>query len=214
MIDMRWLPRNDVSVEAEDLDSYVLGLRSRDYAQTAIDSSFAQSEPVRRPLAAPQERAQGLIAGKTEPYVFVSYAHKNGDFATAVMQFLTSTGVSFWWDDGIRPGSVWDDALEERVSNCSVLLACLSADYQSSKYCRRELKFADHLGKQILPVARDPVGWSDGLRLMFQDLQILVLNSDQSWGRLRDSLANMAANVFDLTSVSSAIRAPDEMARK
>jgi len=33
-------------------------------------------------------------------------------------------------------------------------LACLSADYQNSKYCRSELKFADLLDKQILPVAK------------------------------------------------------------
>jgi hypothetical protein len=199
MIDMRWLPRNGVSVEADDLDSFTLGLRPRDYAQSVIDSSSGQSQPVRRAPAFPHMRTPAPT--QTEPYVFLSYAHKNRDLAAAVMQFLTSAGVSFWWDDGIQPGSVWDEALEERISNCSVLMACLSADYQSSRYCRRELKFADLLGKQILPVARDPVAWSDGLRLMFQDLQILALNSDQSWGRLRDSLANMAADVFRSVTV-------------
>ncbi|MET4630901.1 hypothetical protein ABIB83_007961 [Bradyrhizobium sp. I1.8.5] len=194
IIAMRWLPRNGVSIEADDLDSFALGLRPRDYVRTAIDNSSGRSQPVRRPLAFPHVRTPAPT--QTGPYVFLSYAHKNWDFAMGVMQFLTSAGVSFWWDDGIQPGSVWDEALEERISNCCLLMACLSTDYQSSKYCRRELKFADLLGKQILPVARDPVTWSDGLRLMFQDLQIMTLNSDQSWGRLRDNLANMAADVF------------------
>ncbi|PJG50923.1 hypothetical protein CVM73_33665 [Bradyrhizobium forestalis] len=194
IISMRWLPRNGLSIDADDLDSFALGLRPRDYAQTAIESSSGQSQAVRRPPAFPVVRTPAPALA--QPYVFVSYAHKNLDFATVVMQFLTSAGVSFWWDDGIQPGSVWDEALEERISNCSLLIACLSTDYQSSKYCRRELKFADLLGKQILPVARDQVIWSDGLRLMFQDLQVTALNSDQSWARLRDSLANMAVNVF------------------
>jgi hypothetical protein len=202
MIDMRWLPRNGVSVEAGDLDSFALGLRPREYAQTAIDSSLGQSQPVRRPPVFPHVRTPARTP--TEHYVFLSYAHKNRDFAAVIMQFLTSAGVSFWWDDGIQPGSVWDEALEERISNCSVLMACLSADYQSSKYCRRELKFADLLGKKILPIARYPVAWTEGLRLMFQDLQILSLNSDQSWGKLRDSLANIAADVFCSVTVATA----------
>jgi hypothetical protein len=206
MIDMRWLPQNDVSVEVDDLDSLVLGLRPRDYAQTAIDSSSGQSQPVRRPPAFPHVRTPAST--KIEPYVFLSYAHKNRDFAAVVMQFLTSAGVNFWWDDGIQPGSVWDESLEERISNCSILMACLSSDYQGSKYCRRELKFADLLGKEILPIARDPVTWSDGLRLMFQDLQILALNSDQSWGRLRDSLANMPAHVFRSVTLDRVVEGP------
>jgi hypothetical protein len=199
MIDLRWLPRNDISVEADDLDSFALGLRPRNYAQTAIDSSTGGCQPVRRPPAFPSVRT--LTPTQAGPYVFISYAHKDSDFAAVVMRFLMSVGVSFWWDDGIQPGSVWDEALEDRISNCSVLVACLSADYQSSKYCRRELKFADLLGKQIVPVARDPVAWSDGLRLMFQDLQILALNSDQRWGRLRDRLASTAADVFRYVTV-------------
>ncbi len=102
MIDLRWLPRNDASVEADDLDSFALSLRPRDYAQTAIDSSSGQPQPVRRPPAFSHVRTQPPT--KTGPYVFLSYAQKNRDFADAVMQFLTSAGVSFWWDDSMQPG--------------------------------------------------------------------------------------------------------------
>jgi hypothetical protein len=202
-IDIRWLPRNDMSSAADDLDSFALGLRPRDYAETAIDSASGQSQPVRRPPALPCARPAPIQTG---PYVFLSYAHKDCDFAAAVMQFLTAAGVNFWWDDGLDPGAVWDEALEQRISRCRLLMACLSADYQSSRVCRRELKFADLLGKPIIPVAPGPVEWSDGLRLMFQERQISALNSDQRWVRLRDTLADIAADVFRSVPVDCSAR--------
>jgi hypothetical protein len=196
LIEMTWLAREDLTFQADDLDSFARGLRPRGYSQTAIDSASSESNPVQKPALTPQRRARALAPSKSTPYVFLSYAHKNRDFAEAVMKFLGSAGVSFWWDDGIEAGSIWDEALEERISNCSVLLPCLSADYQSSKYCRRELKFADLLDKPILPIAREAATWSDGLRFMFQELQICVLASNQSWDKLRGGLANIAAGVF------------------
>jgi TIR domain len=201
LIEMTWLAREDLTVEAADLDSFVLGLRPRGYSRTAIDSASIESPPVQRTTLTSQGRARAFAAGKGKPYIFLSYAHKNRDFAEVVMNFLGSAGASFWWDDGIEPGSIWDEALEERISNCTVLMPCVSADYQSSKYCRRELKFADLLSKPILPVAQQAVTWSDGLRFMFQELQICVLASNQSWERLRGGLTDIAASVFqDATS--------------
>ena len=49
-----------------------------------------------------------------EPYVFVSYAHENEAIVRTEISWLQDQGVNVWYDEGIRPGSEWSDALAER----------------------------------------------------------------------------------------------------
>jgi hypothetical protein len=198
-IDLRWDGRAAPQLP-RDMQGYAAGLRSRDYVQAVIESIDGVSGPQR---AKPPIRPISQPAGSSQPagqpacdYVFVSYAHKNADFMDAVTRYFDRTGVSYWRDDGIDPGAKWDEKLEERIANCSVFVACVSAEYQSSKYCRRELKFADLLSKPIVPVSQTPVGWSDGLRFMFQEIQIRTLSSDADWDRFRSGLASASPAIF------------------
>lgn len=86
------------------------------------------------------------------------------------------------------------------ISNSSILMACLSPDYQSSKYCRREIKFADLIGKPIIPIAQKPITWADGLRFSFQELQICALTSGDAWDKLLASLAHLTGAISGATS--------------
>jgi hypothetical protein len=58
------------------------------------------------------------------------------------------------------------------------MIACVSPAYEESRYCRREIKFADLLGKPILPVAHRPYRWGPGLAFLFQERQILLLTDE------------------------------------
>lgn len=126
-----------------------------------------------------------------QKFVFISYSHKNIDFAKILVGVLQNEEVPVWIDEKIGAGSVWDETLETRIKSCSALIACVSDDYQASKYCRRELKFADLLGKPILPVSYQPWSWGQGLQMMFQEIQIVnVLSS--GWPAIVSSLRDLA----------------------
>ncbi len=109
------------------------------------------------------------------PFAFLSYAHAERGALDRLVAALGDHGIPFWFDDQIDPGSAWDDHLEARIRDCALLIACVSSAYEASRYCRRELKFADLLAKPILPVATSDYIWGPGLALMFQELQILRL---------------------------------------
>jgi TIR domain len=108
----------------------------------------------------------------TENLVFVSYSHLDLEFANIIIQALEQKQIDVWHDAKIKSGEVWDETLEAKLQACSAVVLCVSPNYSNSKYCKRELKFADLLGKKLFPLSNGPCEWGDGLRMMFQELQI------------------------------------------
>ena len=144
-------------------------------------------------LAVPQRSALPVSDGD---YVFVSYAHANRDYGEQVIARLRDAGVRVWFDAGIQPGTVWDEELESRIRCAGAVVVCLTAHYEQSRYCTRELKFADLLAKPILPVAPTPWVWGSGLQLMFQELQVASFDQGRGFVALRDALRMAAPQVF------------------
>ena len=70
------------------------------------------------------------------------------------------------------------------IRDAFAFIACVSENYQDSRMCRREIKYADSLGKSIVPVSQTEWAWGEGLRMMFQELQVLDLNQGAELPRL------------------------------
>ena len=43
------------------------------------------------------------------PFVFVSYAHKDSDAVYRILRLLQGRGLRIWYDEGITPGSEWPE---------------------------------------------------------------------------------------------------------
>jgi hypothetical protein len=130
-------------------------------------------------------------------YAFVSYAHTNVDFVEILLKTLDIEGVRYWYDTSIPAGGRWDEELEDRIRNAGVLIACVSDAYQESKYCKRELKFADLIGKMILPIAPSKWTWGVGLQMMFQELQVASFDGGHGFNDFRRTLQAVAPQVFN-----------------
>jgi hypothetical protein len=48
-------------------------------------------------------------------YIFISYSHKDKDYAHKLHQHLFEHGFNAWIDDRIDYGSSWPDEVEKRV---------------------------------------------------------------------------------------------------
>ncbi len=130
-------------------------------------------------------------------YAFISYAHINVDFVRILLQQLDAEGIRYWYDTSIPVGGTWDEELENRIRNAAVLIACVSDAYQESKYCKRELKFADLISKKILPIAPSKWTWGEGLQMMFQELQVASLDGGRNFVEFRQTLQTVAPQVFN-----------------
>ncbi len=124
------------------------------------------------------------------PYVFVSYKHQDIARIAPVLALLEKSGERIWSDEGLTGGVEWDEELENRIANCRLLVAFLSQAAIESKYCRREVKFADAIDRPILGVMIEEVELAHGLRMLMQQYQMLDVRSGSFPARLDEALAN------------------------
>lgn len=104
-------------------------------------------------------------------FCFISYAHADADAVYKILRLLRDRNIPYWYDHGIPAGEQWDDALEEKLSSCSAVVAFLSPRSVHSRYCRREIKYADILGKPILPVMLESTRLEGGMSFILSHIQ-------------------------------------------
>ena len=78
----------------------------------------------------------------TQPYIFVSYAHKNDAAVLEIIGTLQSRGFRVWYDEGIEAGSEWPESIASHLERAQLVLAFLSPAYLQSDNCRKEMHYA------------------------------------------------------------------------
>ncbi len=109
------------------------------------------------------------------PYIFISYAHKDSDTVLPIISRLQKDGYRVWYDEGIAPGSNWDQYISEHLDKCSVVIGFLSKAYVKSQNCRDELSLTRLKGKPMNLVYIDDVQLSSGLKMRYGRIQALFL---------------------------------------
>ncbi len=59
----------------------------------------------------------------TQPYIFVSYAHKNDAAVLEIIGALQSRGFRVWYDEGIEAGSEWPESIASHLERAQLVLA-------------------------------------------------------------------------------------------
>ena len=112
-----------------------------------------------------------------EPFVFVSYAHKDTDKVMGVLTELDRRGYRIWYDDGIVPGSEWPENIAEHLTNSAMVLAFISQNSIDSPNCRREVTFALSKRKPFLSVVLEKTEMSPGMELQLSAQQSVIRNN-------------------------------------
>lgn len=87
-----------------------------------------------------------------EPYIFISYNHRDKDIVFRIITDLHNRGYRVWYDNAIPSGDYFSQTLANRILDCAVMFCFLSPRYVISKYCRRELTYALSKDKRIIPI--------------------------------------------------------------
>lgn len=74
------------------------------------------------------------------------------DEAVSIIKLLQRDNYRVWYDEGIDPGSEWDENIVSHVEKCGYLIALLSEEYLQSSNCKDELNYARELEKPRLLV--------------------------------------------------------------
>ena len=98
------------------------------------------------PVEEPQETLLRAYEGD-EPYIFVSYSHKDSIEVLGEIERFQRMGYNIWYDEGFTPGGEWLDEIAEAILNSSAFIAFTSQNSAASTDVRNEINLA--LNKQI-----------------------------------------------------------------
>ena len=110
-----------------------------------------------------------------DPYVFVSYAHKDWSEVEPIIMQLKHQMCRVWYDEGLRPGGSWDDDLAEHIMSCACFVVLLTREAVESQYVKAELTFAISKKRRVLPVLFDGVILPPGLEFTLASIQCASL---------------------------------------
>lgn len=103
---------------------------------------------------------KNLLAGveyKEKTRLFISYAHKNRQFAERLAGRLREKDFEVWWDSSdIEGGDIWAQEIENGITHSEHVIVVLSPDSAKSKWVAREISYAENQTKDIIPILYKP----------------------------------------------------------
>ena len=134
--------------------------------------------------------------------VFISYARSDyigGDgkvipdnIIDKVCRALHDNGISFWIDrQGLDGGITYPEVMASEIKACDVFLFLASENSNRSKWTLREISWAIHNYKKILPVRLDSSPYADSVALYLSSIQYIDWLEDgeeKALARIVDSI--------------------------
>ncbi len=107
-----------------------------------------------------------------EPYIFVSYSHKDVPQVRPILKRIEEEKFRFWYDDTMEIGEDFRAELQTRIEHCTAFLLFISESSMRSKYCGMEIITAFKNNKKIYPVyLNDETEIPAPLKMILENLQ-------------------------------------------
>ena len=126
-----------------------------------------------------------------DPYIFISYAHKDSEQVFKEISRLHKAGYKIWYDEGIEASTEWPEEIANAVLGCAAFLVFVTPRSTASVNCRNEINLALNENKPFLAVHLEDSTLPPGLRLRMGDLQAILKyknTKDRYQRKLDDSL--------------------------
>ena len=96
-----------------------------------------------------------------EPFIFISYAHRDDKRVLPVIHKLLAAGFRIWYDDAIEKGREWDNDIARHVRDCAVFIPFFTENYLDSFNCKNELRYALSKKRRCLAVFLEEISFED-----------------------------------------------------
>ncbi len=126
-----------------------------------------------------------------EPYIFVSYSHRDADRVIPIIRVLKDNMCRVWFDEGLKGGESWNDSIAEHLKECTVFLLFVSPDSVNSKYVFSEINYALSKDKAVMPVVLEPTDIPAGLEMMLSAIQYIDVSGQSEPTRIAASITSV-----------------------
>ena len=129
-----------------------------------------------------------------EPYIFLSYAHKNADKVLPEIDRLRKLGYHVWYDEGIAPGNEWTNEIARALEKCAFFLVMFTPEAAASENVQNEIYYAVEDKKPFLAVHLAETKLEGGVRLQIGKKQAILkynMSDDEYVFKLVEALTRM-----------------------
>jgi len=91
----------------------------------------------------------------SEPYLFVSYSHRDTAKVYPILDALYDRKYRIWYDESCENGNDFRDELRHRIEGCSAVILFVSKASMNSPFCGMEIIVARENGKRLYPIYLD-----------------------------------------------------------
>ncbi|MBT3189591.1 MAG: toll/interleukin-1 receptor domain-containing protein [Anaerolineae bacterium] len=75
-------------------------------------------------------------------HIFISYSHKESDYAHGLAKTLYDDGFDVWIDERLDYGSQWPNEIQKQLDSCSAFIVIMSPNSFGSEWVQSELQRA------------------------------------------------------------------------
>ncbi len=116
-----------------------------------------------------------------EPYIFISYAHRDSDIVFPEIKRFNEQGYRVWYDEGISPGNEWTDEIADALSGCFLFIVMMTPNAVDSHNVQNEINYAIDERKPFVAIHLVETNLRGGLKLQIGTKQaILKYNMTQN----------------------------------
>ena len=146
----------------------------------------------------------------SEPFVFVSYSHKDKNRVLPIIEGLQKRNFRVWYDKrGISAGSEWAEVIADHLEHCCCMVTFVSRSFGASNNCREELNYAKELKKTILVVyLEDRNSLRGAVRMQLSTLHSLNLDDYPGDDAFLDEISEEDALQPCLAQAAEPVKAP------
>ena len=109
-----------------------------------------------------------------EPYIFAAYSHMDSGIVVPDLISFNDYGYNIWYDEGIAPGSEWDEEIAEAIINCSLFVVFISGNSMASSNVVDEIKLAIHEDIDIILIYLEDAELARGLKIRLINKQSIL----------------------------------------
>jgi len=103
--------------------------------------------------------------------VFISYSHKDGEYAHRLADELRKHWIDVWIDERIDYGEQWPRVIQENLTACRIFLLIMSTDAFNSMWVQNEVSFAQANNKPIFPLLLEGQVWLSMASMQYVDVR-------------------------------------------
>jgi hypothetical protein len=129
-----------------------------------------------------------------EPFVFVSYTHKDKAEVYPILKKLNLKNFRIWYDEGIPLSSDWCNTIAEKLLQCSVFLSFISPYVMESDNTQDEIHLAMNEKKPYLAIYLRETELNPGLKMRIRRVQGILkheMEEEQFYNKLINDLSNI-----------------------